>query len=61
MPAEQLFRKLWWEKEKLHITSNFSFSNMFSTMLNNFSQFFIKSKIVVCKTFSAWKSLQSVV
>ena len=51
--------KTLWEKEKLLVTSNFSFSPVFSTLLQNF--IFIKFKIVVCNPLSDWKSVKSVV
>ena len=53
--------KTLWEKEKLLVTSNFSFSPQcflpFSRTFRHFHQY----QIVVCKTFSAWKSLIFVV
>ena len=56
--------KTLWEKEKLLvmlITSNFSFSHsVFYPFVKPFA-IFIKSKIVVCKLFSVWKNLKSVV
>ena len=43
--------KTLWEKEKLLLTSNFSFPTVFSTPLENFVPFFIKLEIVVSKLF----------
>ena len=40
-----------WEKEKLLITSNFSFSHSVFYPLGELSTIFIKLKIVVCKLF----------
>ena len=48
--------KTQWEKEKLLVTSNFSFLQCFEKL----SAIFIKFEIVVCKLFE-WKSLKFVV
>ena len=48
--------KTLWEKEKLLVTSNFSFSHIISTRLENFLSF--SSSL---KTLSVWKSLKFVV
>ena len=45
------FFKTLWEKEKLLITSNFSFSHSVFYLFGELSAFFIKFKIVVCKVF----------
>ena len=41
--------KTLWEKEKLLVTSNFSFSPSFFYRFGELSAFFIKLEIVVCK------------
>ena len=38
-----------WEKEKLLVTSNFSFTHSLSSSVDELSAIFIKFKIVVCK------------
>ena len=43
--------KTLWEKEKLLITSNFSFSHSIFYLSGEFSATFIKFEIVVCKLF----------
>ena len=43
--------KTLWEKEKLLLTSNFSFSHSVSFPFGELSTIFIKSKIVVCIRF----------
>ena len=43
--------KTLWEKEKLLVTSNFSFSNIVFYPFGELSVFFIKLEIVVCKLF----------
>ena len=43
--------KTLWEKEKLLATSNFSFFHSVFYLLGEFSAFFIKFEIVVCKLF----------
>ena len=53
--------KTLWEKEKLLVTSNFSFSHSVFYPFGELSVIFIKFKIVVCKLFSIWKGLKFVV
>ena len=48
--AVQVFWKHW-EKEKLLVTSNFSFSRSVLYPFGEFSAIFIKLEIVVCKLF----------
>ena len=43
--------KTLWEKKKLLVTSNFSFSHRVFYPLGEISAIFIKFKIVVCKLF----------
>ena len=43
--------KTLWEKEKLLVTSNFSFSHCVFYLFGELSAIFIKSEIVVCKLF----------
>ena len=43
--------KTLWEKEKLLITSNFSFSHIFFYPFGKLSAIFIKFKIAICKIF----------
>ena len=45
------FPKTLWEKEKLLVQSNFSFSHSVFYLFGEFSAIFVKSKIVVCKLF----------
>ena len=45
------FLKKLWEKEKLLVTSNFSFSNSVFYPFGELSAIFIKFEIVVCKLF----------
>ena len=45
------FLKTLWEKEKLVITSNFSFSHSVFYPFGEISTIFIKFEIVVCKLF----------
>ena len=52
--------KTLWEMEKLFVTSNFSFSYMFSTRLENFLPFSSNSKCRLL-TLSFWKRLKFVV
>ena len=52
--------KTLWEKEKLLVTSNFSFSRSVFYPFGELSAIFIKLIIVVCK-LSVWKSLKIVV
>ena len=40
-----------WEKEKLLVTSNFSFSHSVFYMFGELSAIFVKFEIVVCKFF----------
>ena len=47
--------KTWWEKEKLFIMSNFSFSKRVFYPFGELSAMFIKFKIVICKLFSFGK------
>ena len=48
------------EKEKVHVTSNFSFSHSVFYPFGELCAIFIKFKMVVCK-LSVWKSLKFVV
>ena len=48
--------KTMWEKEKLLITSNFSFSHSVFYLLRELSAIFYKFEIVVCKLFAFWKA-----
>ena len=50
-----------WEKEKLLVTSNFSFSRSVFYPFGQLSAIFIKFEIVVCKLFHCGKSLKFVV
>ena len=43
--------KTLWEKEKLLVTSNFSFSHSVFNLFGEPSAIFVKSDIVVCKVF----------
>ena len=43
--------KTLWEKEKLHIMSNFSFSHSVFYPFQELSAIFVKFEIVVCKLF----------
>ena len=49
--------KTLWEKEKLLVMSNFSFSHSVFCLFGELSVLFIKSKIVVCKLFQFGKIL----
>ena len=49
MSAEQVFRKHWGKKEKLLVTSNFSFSHSVFYPFGELSAIFINLEIVVCK------------
>ena len=49
--ALQVFWKILWEKEKLLVTSNFSFSQSVFYLFREISVIFIKFKIFVCKLF----------
>ena len=53
--------KTQWEKEKLLVTSNFSFSRGVFYLLGEVCAIFNKYEIVVCKLFQFWKSLKFVV
>ena len=53
--------KTLWEKEKLLVTSNFSFSHSVFYPSRELSTMFINFKIVVCKLFHIGKSLKFVV
>ena len=50
-PWEASLLKTLWEKEKLLVTSNFSFTDSVFYSLREISAIFIKSEIVVCKQF----------
>ena len=50
-PGKQAFWKLYGEKEKLLVTSNFSFTHSVFYPFRELSAIFIKFKIVVCKLF----------
>ena len=43
--------KTLWEKEKLLVTSNFSFSNSVFYLFGELPAIFIKLEIVICKLF----------
>ena len=47
--------KTLWEKEKMLVTSNFSFSNSVFYPFRELSTIFIKFKIVICKLFQFGK------
>ena len=49
--AVQFFFKTLWKKEKLLVTSNFSFSHSVYYPFRELSAIFIKFEIVVCKLF----------
>ena len=49
--AMQLFFKTLWEKEKLLVTSNFSFSHNVFYPFGELSTIFIKPETVICKFF----------
>ena len=51
----QVFLKTLWEKEKLLIMSNFSFSHSVFYLFGELTSIFIKSEIVVCKLFQFGK------
>ena len=53
--------KTLWEKEKLLVTSNFSFSHSVFYLFEELSSTFIKPEIVVCEPLSVWKSLKCVI
>ena len=50
--------KTLWEKEKLLVTSNFSFSHSVFYLFEELSAIFNKIEIVVCKPLSIWTSLK---
>ena len=50
-PWETSLLKTLWEKEKLLVTSNFSFTHSVFYPFRELSAIFIKSKIVVCRLF----------
>ena len=50
-PGKQAFLKTLWVKEKLLVTSNFSFSHCVFYLFGYFSAIFVKFDIVVCKLF----------
>ena len=47
--------KTLWEKKKLLVGSNFSFSHSVLYQFEEFSTIFIKFKIVICKLFQLWR------
>ena len=53
--------KTQWEKEKLLVTSNFSFSHSAFYPFGELSAIFMKFGIVASILFSVWKSLKFVV
>ena len=53
--------KTLWEKEKLLVTSNFSFCHSVFYPFGKLAAIFIKAEIVVCKSLSVWKSLKFVI
>ena len=53
--------KTLWEKEKLLVTSNFSFDHSVFYLFRELSTIFIKFDIFVCIFFQVWKSLKFVV
>ena len=53
--------KTLWEKEKLLVMSNFSFSRSVFYLFRELPAIVIKSEIVVCKVFQFGKSLKFVV
>ena len=59
--VQVFFFKTLWEKEKLLIKSNFSFSHTVFYLFGEISAIFFKSKIVGGKLFQFGKSLRSVV
>ena len=64
LPHNNTFWRLWetsllktlWEKEKLLVTSNFSFSQVFSTHLDNFLLFSSNLKLLSANSFSLEES-----
>ena len=61
MSAVQVFWKHRWEKEKLLITSNFSFSQIVFYPFWELFAIFIKLKIVTCKLVLVRKSLKFII
>ena len=59
-PWETSLMKTLWEKEKLLVTSNFSFSHSVFYPFGKLSAIFVKFEIVVCKLFQFRKSLKFV-
>ena len=55
------FKKSLWEKEKLLVKSNFSFSRSVFFSFGELSVISIEFEIVICKTLPVWKSLKFVV
>ena len=63
LPHNDTFWRLWetsllktqWEKEKLLVTSNFSFSHSVFYPFRQLSSIFVKFEIVVCKLFQFGK------
>ena len=53
--------KTLWKKEKLLVTSNFSFSHSVFYPFGKLSVIFTLFEIVVCRLFSVWNSLKFVV
>ena len=53
--------KTLWEKEKLLVLNNFSFSHSVFYPFGELSAIFIKLRMVICKTLSFWKSPKLVV
>ena len=58
--SQSLLKRLW-EKEKLLVTSNFSFSHSVSYLFEELSAIFINFEIVVCKLYQFGKNLKLVV
>ena len=50
-PGKKAFWKTLWEKEKLLVMSNFSFTHSVFHPFRELSSIFIKFKIVVCRLF----------
>ena len=53
--------KTLWEKEKLLLTSDFTFSHSVFYQYGELSAISIRFEIIVCKALSVWKSLKFVV
>ena len=60
-PWETSFLKTLWEKDKLLVTSNFSFTHSVFYQFRKLSVIYIKLKIVVCRLFQFWPVLNFVV